>query len=63
MVFDNLDEAFRYTRVLNATRIINIDKQEIIKYENMSLNLLNDNDKIIDFNIAKLRVRKRDIYE
>ena len=63
-VFDDEAEAFRYTRALNRTLIVNFDDKTIRKYENEAFYLLhNENDKIIDFNIAKKRLRKREAYE
>jgi hypothetical protein len=63
-VFDDEAEAFRFTRALNRTRIIDYDDKVIRKYENIAFHLLhNENDKIIDFNIARQRLRKREDYE
>ena len=63
-VFDDEEEAFRYTRALNRIRIINYDDKEIRKYESIAFHLLhNENNKIIDFNIARQRLRKREDYE
>ena len=61
-VFDNLDEAIRYSRALNKTKILNQNNYSFEKYYNIEYNLLNDkeiNNNIIDFNKAKKRRRNK----
>ena len=60
-VFDTLDEAIRYTRTLNQTRIFNPDYKQIEKYYKLENDMLNDKEiitnNIVDFNEYKKRRR------
>ena len=68
MVFDDLQTAIKYTRVLNQTRILHGPNHSFAKYYDLEYQLLNDkgptiNNKIVDINEYKARARKRDKHE
>ena len=69
IVFDELQDAIRYTRVLNQTQILHGPDYSFTKYYNIENNLLNDRDindksnsKIVDINDYRSRTRKRVIH-
>ena len=64
MVFDELQDAIRYSRVLNQVKILHSPNQSFTKYYNIENDLLNENNtneanKIIDFNEIRLRTKRR----
>ncbi len=58
-VFDDVEDAIRYTRVLNTTKLLNTDKHTFEKYYDIEQKLLNDNNtnNIIKFDDIKKRKR------
>ncbi len=64
MVFDELQDAIRYSRVLNQVKILHSPNQLFTKYYNIENDLLNKNNtneanNIIDFNEIRLRTKRR----
>ena len=62
IVFDELEEAIRYTRVLNNSKILNPDYNLLEKYYKLENDMLNDKEiytNIIDFNEYKKRRIRR----
>ena len=61
---DELQDAIRYSRVLNQVKILHSPNQSFTKYYNIENDLLNENNtneanKIIDFNEIRLRTKRR----